>query len=50
MMRGDKCWGLESPYLAAKGALMYLSNCTRPDIAFSVNLLARFSAKPIKQH
>ncbi|XP_045793620.1 secreted RxLR effector protein 161-like [Trifolium pratense] len=36
--------GSEVPYLSAIGALMYLANCTRPDIAFAVNLLARFSS------
>ena len=30
--------------------LMYLANGTRPDIAFAVNLLARFSLAPIKRH
>lgn len=40
----------EVPYLSAIGALMYLSNCTRPDIAFAVNLLARFSSCPTKRH
>ena len=34
--------GPEVPYLSAIGALMYLANCTRPDIAFAVNLLARY--------
>jgi len=29
---------------------MYLANCTRPDIAFAVNLLARHSAKPTRRH
>jgi hypothetical protein len=38
--------GPELPYLSAIGALMYLANCTRPDIAFSVNLLARYSSTP----
>ena len=31
----------EVPYLSTIGALMYLANTTRPDIAFAVNLLAR---------
>jgi hypothetical protein len=29
---------------------MYLANNTRPDIAFVVNLLARFSAAPTMKH
>ncbi len=45
---GEKCLEPETAYLAAIGALMYLANCTRPNIAFAVNLLARFSAKPTK--
>jgi hypothetical protein len=36
--------GPEVPYLSATGALMYVANCTRPDIAFTINLLARHSA------
>ncbi|KAL0454667.1 UNVERIFIED_CONTAM: Secreted RxLR effector protein [Sesamum latifolium] len=40
----------EVPYLSAIGALMYLANNTRPDIAFSVNLLARYSSTPTKRH
>ncbi|KAL6532370.1 hypothetical protein OROGR_014340 [Orobanche gracilis] len=40
---GEKILGPEVPYLSAIGALTYLANCTRPDIAFSVNLLARGS-------
>ena len=38
------------PYLNAIGALMYLANCTRPDIAFFVNLLARYSSVLTKRH
>ncbi|XP_074378087.1 secreted RxLR effector protein 161-like [Apium graveolens] len=39
----------EVPYLSVIGALMYLTNNTRPDIAFAVNLLARFSYDPTKR-
>jgi hypothetical protein len=42
--------GLEVPFLSAIGALMYLANCTRPGIAFVVNLLSRYSADPTKRH
>jgi hypothetical protein len=38
--------GSKYPYLSAIGALMYLANNTRPDIAFVVNLLARYSVTP----
>ena len=46
----EKELGSEVPYLSAIGALMYLANCTRTDIAFAVNLLARFSSCPTKRH
>ena len=42
--------GLEVPYLSAIGALLYLTNCTMLDIAFVVNLLARFSASLTRRH
>ncbi|KAL5561416.1 hypothetical protein UlMin_031163 [Ulmus minor] len=42
--------GPEVSYLSAIGALMYLANCTRPDITFVVNLLARFSSSPTRRH
>ena len=42
--------GSEVPYLSAIGAPMYLANYTRPDIAFLVNLLVRYSLDPTKMH
>ena len=42
--------GPEVPYLSAIGALMYLTNCTQPDIAFLVNLLVRYSSTPTQRH
>ena len=48
--KGEELLGPEVPYLSAIGALMYLANCTRPDITFSVNLLARYSSAPIRRH
>ena len=36
----EKLLGPEVPYLSIICALMYLANCTRLDIAFSVNPLA----------
>ena len=46
----EEILGLEVPYLSAIGALMYLANCTHPDIAFAVNLLERYSSEPTKRH
>lgn len=46
----EEILGPEFPYLSVVGALMYLANCTRPDIAFAVNLLARHSAAPTIRH
>ena len=46
----EELLGLEVPYLSAIGALMYLANYTRPDIAFSANLLARYSSALTKRH
>ena len=37
----EELLGPEVPYPSAIGALIYLANCIRPNITFSVNLLAR---------
>ena len=37
-------------YQSAVGSLMYLSVASRPDITYAVSNLARFSAKPTKEH
>ena len=46
----EELFGSKVSYLSAISALMYLANCTRPDIAFSINLLARYSSAPTKRH
>jgi len=46
----EKVLGPEVPYLSAIGALMYLANCTRLDIVFAVNLLARYNVAPPRRH
>ena len=40
----------EVPYLSVIGALLYLAQCTRPNISFAVNLLARYSNAPTPRH
>ncbi|XP_070015913.1 secreted RxLR effector protein 161-like [Nicotiana sylvestris] len=34
------------PYVSVVGCLMYIQVCTRPDIAFAVNMFGRFSSSP----
>ncbi|KAK2376223.1 putative mitochondrial protein [Trifolium repens] len=48
--KDEELLGPEVPYLSAIGALLYLANYTRPDIAFSVNLLSRYSSSPTRRH
>ncbi|XP_068339007.1 secreted RxLR effector protein 161-like [Pyrus communis] len=40
----------EVSYLSAIGALLYLAQCTRPNISFAINLLARYSNAPTRIH
>ena len=46
----EELFGPKVPYLSAINALIYLTNCTRPNITFSINLLARYNSIPIKKH
>ena len=42
----EEILGPKVPYLSAIGALMYLANYTQLDIAFAINLLARYNSTP----
>ena len=45
----ESALGPQYPYIDV-GALMYLANCTRPDISFVVNLLAQYRHDPTRKH
>lgn len=47
---GDDVLKDSSKYAEITGMLMYLANGTRPDLSFSVGLLARFMASPRQEH
>ena len=36
--------------LSIIGSLRYVTNCTRPDIAYAVGVLSKFTSKPSKDH
>nr|GEZ09804.1 hypothetical protein [Tanacetum cinerariifolium] len=46
----EEMLGQEVPYLSAIGTLLFLASHTRPDISFSLNLLARYSSCPTRRH
>ncbi|XP_062538749.1 uncharacterized protein LOC134207025 [Armigeres subalbatus] len=41
---------MQIPYQEAVGSLMYLAQCTRPDILYAVNQLSRYNSNPGMQH
>jgi hypothetical protein len=48
--QGEEVLGSEYPYLSVIDALMHLTNNTKPNITFTVNLLARFSTASTMRH
>ena len=45
---GDGISQLE--YARVIGSLMYITNCTRPDMAHAVNILSRYTSNPGRNH
>lgn len=41
---------IDAPYREIVGCLQYLACCTRPDVLFAANFLAKFSSRPTKIH
>ena len=50
MKKNEELLGPEVPYLSVISALMYLASCTRSNIAFYVNLLAKYNSAPTRRH
>ena len=48
--KGEELLGLEVLYLSVICALIYLANCTRPDIAFPINLLVKYNFSQTIRH
>ena len=46
----EELLGLKVPYLSVIRMLLYLANYTLLDIAFLVNLRARYSSTPTQRH
>jgi len=49
-VEGDKLLEDVKKYSEVLGGLLYLSCCTRPDICYAVNTLARYMTKPTVRH
>jgi Reverse transcriptase (RNA-dependent DNA polymerase) len=50
LCKSGKPLGLDMPYRELVGSLLYLSTCTRPDLAHSVGMLSRFVSAPTEEH
>jgi hypothetical protein len=50
LKEGEEVLGQKYIYLSVIGALVYLINNIRPDIAFTVNCVARHSVAPTMHH
>ena len=48
--KGEDLLGPEVSYVSLIDALIYLANFTRPDIAFFINILARYSSSPTQRY
>ena len=46
----ERCKMKNQPYRKLIGGLIYLSNATRPDIAFAASTLSRFCSDPGEEH
>ena len=40
----------QKDYARIIGSLRYATDCTRPDIAYAVGVLSRFTSKPSRDH